>query len=102
MIPTVMGRHNVADRDRWRYFCGCMWRKITELEEAVAEEYQRRQAAEVAAPRADVSPEFREAASSFFRELEPGVREWIEDDSPEPTKLGHMFPNMFGSANGAD
>ncbi len=41
-------------------------------------------------------------ASSFFRELEPGVREWIEDDSPEPTKLGHMFPNMFGSANGAD
>lgn len=42
------------------------------------------------------------ATAAFFRELEPGVREWIEDDSPEPTKLGHMFPNMFGSANGAD
>lgn len=54
-IPKVMSRTNVSDSNRWRYFCGAMWNKVTELEEAVADEYRRLQAAEATSATQEVT-----------------------------------------------
>jgi hypothetical protein len=33
LIGVAMGKKNIASGDVWRYFCGCAWRAITDLQE---------------------------------------------------------------------
>jgi hypothetical protein len=36
-VASAMGRKNVPNHQVWRYFCGIMWRKLSEMQELAAE-----------------------------------------------------------------